>query len=43
MVQINDNFLKLPGGYLFPEISRASGRFLQKTRRCPSSDWVSAT
>lgn len=22
MVQINDNFLKLPGGYLFPEISR---------------------
>ena len=27
MVKINDNFLKLPGGYLFPEIGRRVGEF----------------
>ena len=27
MVKINDNFLKLPGGYLFPEIGRRVAAF----------------
>lgn len=27
MVKINDNFLKLPGGYLFPEIARRANAF----------------
>ena len=28
MVKVNENFLKLPGGYLFPEISRRVKAFL---------------
>jgi LL-diaminopimelate aminotransferase len=31
MVKVNDNFLKLPGGYLFPEISRRVKAFLSET------------
>lgn len=35
MVKINDNFLKLPGGYLFPEISRRVKAFLAENPPMP--------
>lgn len=31
MIKINDNFLKLPGGYLFPEIARRVAAFSAQT------------
>ena len=35
MVKINENFAKLPGGYLFPEIGRRVRAFPLKIPLCP--------
>ena len=35
MVKVNENFLKLPGGYLFPEISRRVKAFLETNPPMP--------
>ena len=37
MVHINDNFLKLKAGYLFPEIARRTGDFRKSN---PTSDII---
>lgn len=41
MANINENYLKLKAGYLFPEISKRVKIYSEKILRQKSFDWVS--
>ena len=43
MALVNENYLKLPGSYLFSEIARRINGTGRNTRRRRSSAWGSAT
>lgn len=41
MFTINENYLKLPGSYLFSDIAKKSQHIRRKIRKKKSSDWES--
>ncbi len=43
MAKVNDNYLKLKAGYLFPEIGRRVWRLLKRIRTQRSFGWELAT
>jgi LL-diaminopimelate aminotransferase len=43
MATINDNYLKLKAGYLFPEIARRVNTFVERIPMRRLSNWALAT
>lgn len=41
MVKVNENYLKLPGSYLFSEIARRINQFKKKIRLLRLLEWES--